>query len=114
MEGEASRTADLARAVFTAAGWLVQRHPQACREAIEEGYFGALDADSRELIDELPKHIREMVDFNSIEWLVAEGELVLGEGEDAMPVRASRLVLGLGGPLLLPEPRTQLEAMCAR
>ena len=57
-EAESARTADVARGLITAAGWLMKRHPEACHAALEDGFYGGLDEESRAMLEELPKRIR--------------------------------------------------------
>ena len=113
-EAEAGRALDRSRAVATAAAWLMSQHTDGFAEAIEDGYYRSLDDEGWELLRALPEDLREVAELNAMEWVLAEGEIYLGEGDDAPRSRAMELVLGPGGPALSPDQRAYLEAMASR
>ncbi|HTQ78679.1 MAG TPA: SEC-C metal-binding domain-containing protein, partial [Thermoanaerobaculia bacterium] len=86
--------------------WLQQRHRRSLERARHE-FYASLDEERSGRLLQLPEEILSMVDGNSIEWLIAEGEIeVHGERRLAMD-----LVLGPGGPLLAVEERQWLEGL---
>ena len=94
-------------AVSRALEWIEEQHPEATRTALDEGFFGGLSAAEREGLGELSEGYFEMAQINSMEWLLADGTLDLGDG----PVTTTELFLGPGGPLLSTEGRAYLEAL---
>jgi len=90
----------------------VTRYPRQVREAIEEDYFGALDDDEMARLARLPRGVEDMVGVNSMEWLIAEGDLVLGDDVARRP--AIELVLGPDGPKFTAEQRAFLEELSRR
>lgn len=97
----ASRAGTVGRAL----DWIEERHPEAASTALDEAFFGGLSESEREGLGELGAERFEMVHINSREWLIADGELDVGNG----PATTTSLVLGPGGPLLSVEGRAYLE-----
>ncbi len=99
-------------AVPRATDWLVTRYPRQVRAAIDEDYMGALEDDERERLADLPPVIADMLSTNAMEWLLAEGDLVLDDDGECRS--AMELVLGSGGPLFSSEQRAYLEELSRR
>lgn len=90
--------------------WLLDHHQEDCSLAVSEGFFGALDDEMKERLDELPDELQQMVATNIKEWLVADA--CFGEGNQQVP--AIDLVLGPGGPHLEEVQRAYLEVVRRR
>ncbi|MFQ5528506.1 MAG: SEC-C metal-binding domain-containing protein [Thermoanaerobaculia bacterium] len=95
--GAASRTLD----------WIFQQYPAEAAAALDEGFFGGLSESERERLDELDEGLLQMVEVNSMEWLIADGVLNLEDG----PKATTALALETGGPLLSAEGRAHLEEL---
>jgi hypothetical protein len=110
----ADRATERIRAFGTAAQWLRVRHERAFLDAMEEGFFGGLDAATRARVDDAPEPIRDRIRFNSCEWLVADGELRVGHGRTARTVAAAVVALGPDGAPLTPDQRDFVSALARR
>jgi hypothetical protein len=86
---------DRSEAVPKAIRWLTTMHGQAVREALDEGFFGGLDEDEYERLQDQHHDSFEGIMINAMEWLLADG-LITIEGEER---RVSELLLRQGGPL---------------
>lgn len=93
-----------------AVNWLLEHHPEELRQAVSEDFFGALDDEMRERLEELPDGLQQMVVTNLNEWMVADA--CFGEGDQQVP--AIDLVLGPGGPRLDSVQRAYLEEVRRR
>ncbi len=90
--------------------WLMDRYPDEVDETLWANFFGGLFEDERETLGELPVGLTEMVQINSSEWLLAEGEIEV----DGDLILVSELLLGPGGPPFEAEQRRSLEDLCTR
>jgi len=106
-----SRTARGEAAVERALGWLHERHRDGVYQAIVRGFFAAYWERASELMEELPDELAEALWINANEWLLAEGELALGDGP---PQRVAAMLLGDGGPPLDAAERSWIEELAAR
>ena len=98
---------DRSFAVPKAIDWLSSRHGKAMQAALDEGYFGGLDDDGYERLQDLDDSIHEMVTINAMEWLLAEGRIQVKGNE----VPISELLLGSGGPFFSVVQRQWLEQL---
>ncbi len=97
-------------AVARAIAWLRQHYPEEIERAIAFEYFGSLEQEQFEELDELPEDLGEMVHLNAFEWVLAEGEISPPEDEDdSLPVM--ELVLSEGGPLMDANERRYLQLL---
>ena len=87
--------------------WLHSRHGKAAMKALEDDYFGGLEDDGYERLQELEEDLHQMVMINSMEWLLAEG-LIQVRGEH---VPVTELLLGPGGPHFTAIQRQWLEQL---
>jgi len=86
--------------------WLHRFHRPALTAAVDH-FFDGFEDEELDRIRLLPRGLIEMVEINSTEWLVAEGEIeVRGQ-----TMRVADLVLGPGGPLLRAEDRRWIEGL---
>jgi len=110
LEAESRRQERLA-APARALDWLMETYRAEVHAAFDQLYFGLLDEEEEAHLGELPAGLKEMIQINSGEWLVAQAWLTLRDGKMA---RASELILGPGGPLFTVEERAYLEELAAR
>jgi SEC-C motif/Protein of unknown function (DUF2384) len=101
---------DRSEAVPRAIRWLTTRHPQAVREALDEGFFGGLEDDEYESLQNQHRDSFEGIMINAMEWLLADG-LINIEGQER---RVSELLLGPGGPLFSAKQREWIELLAAK
>ena len=95
-------------AITRALGWLREHYPEESERAIAFEYFGSLEQEQFEALDELPEDLEEKVHLNAFEWVLAEGEISpTGDEDDFVPVM--ELVLGEGGPLMDAHERRYLQ-----
>jgi hypothetical protein len=107
-EAQATRAAnDRSEAVPRAIHWLMSMHGRAAREALAEGFFGSLDDDEYEMLQDQHAEVFPGIMVNAMEWLLAEGSLIL-KGRER---RVAELLLGRGGPLFSAEQRQWLELL---
>ncbi|HBT83402.1 MAG TPA: hypothetical protein DEB35_08310 [Desulfuromonas sp.] len=90
-----------------ALAWLAENYREAASEAYFEGFFGELSEEEQDSLDLLPDGLQGMIRINSGEWMLADGELMLGGKSH----RVIDLVLGTGGPLLPARGREWLLAL---
>jgi len=102
-----SRRRDEERAVQSALSWLAQTYPEEASQAFYEEFFGEMSDEEQACLDALSPGLQEMVNVNSSEWMLADGDLFV-DGE-MKPV--IDLVLGPGGPLLPVHGRSWLKAL---
>jgi hypothetical protein len=100
-----------AGAARLALDWLAVTYPDELEEAIEHGFYAALETEEREALETLPSGLQAMIDINESEWLLADARLDVGERGDVSPPRAMELVLGPGGPPLSAVQRRHLESL---
>jgi hypothetical protein len=89
--------------------WIEEHWEAALEEALENGFYGILNDEELEVLEEIPEHMQDLADLNSYDWLLAEGELCINDE----PVRTADLVLASDGPSLTPAQRDHLEALRA-
>jgi hypothetical protein len=89
--------------------WLEKRYPDEMTAAVHE-HLRLAGEDALERLEELPEDLVRMVVVNVNEWLLADGGLVLDEGD----VLVRELLLGPGGPLYDAEQRAWMEALTSR
>jgi hypothetical protein len=87
--------------------WLHSRHGKAATKTLEDDYFGSLEDDGYERLQELEEDLHQMVMINSMEWLLAEGEIQVRG--DHLPVM--EILLGPGGPHFTAIQRAWLEQL---
>lgn len=110
-EAQATRAAnDRSEAVPRAIHWLMSMHGRAVREALEEGFFGSLEEDEYERLQDQHADVFPGILVNAMEWLLAEGSLTL-KGRER---RVAELLLGRGGPLFSAEQRQWLELLTSK
>ncbi len=102
-----ARRLERMRSTSRALEWLWERYGEEVSEAIRTDYLGHLEPWEQEALWEGPGPIRDMLEANTGEWILAEAELLVGRRK----VRAVDLVLGPGGPLLGPAAREWLETI---
>jgi hypothetical protein len=107
--GREARAPD--RAAEKALSWLLKRHGEQVRDAIENVYCAVLEDAQLEEIRELPEELYEVFHINSLEWVLSEGETEPDEEEE--PHRFMELILGQG-PELEPSERRYLELLGSR
>ncbi len=96
-----------ADALPKAMDWLASRHKDAVQDAIDDYFFGGLDDEAFDRIEDLPDEMYGVVMLNAMEWLLADG-VIEYQGEDR---EASGLLLGPGGPALTADERRWLESL---
>jgi hypothetical protein len=101
---------DRSEAVPRAIKWLTTRHPQAVREALDEGFFGGLEDDEYEMLQTQHRDSFEDIMINAMEWLLADGIITI-KGQER---RVSELLLGPGGPLFSAKQREWIELLTAK
>ncbi len=112
--------------------WLMANYSWAVDEALQMDFFGGLFEDEQERLADLPAGLAEMVQINSAEWLLADGEIdvdlddeigdEIGDEFDheayfatqGNPRLVRELLLEPGGPLFEVEQRRRLEQLFAR
>jgi SEC-C motif-containing protein len=101
---------DRSTAVPGALEWLLTKYGPAAREALYEGFFGGIDDDEYERLQNQHRDSFEGIMINAMEWLLADG-LITIEGQER---RVSDLILGRGGPLFSAKQREWIELMAAK
>ncbi len=86
--------------------WLERNHDKGYSRALAE-FFAGLDEEEGSRLLELPEGVKEVVNANATEWLLAEGEIEVRGARRRIP----DLLLGLGGPPLAVEDRQKLQAL---
>jgi SEC-C motif len=110
LKAEQTKAADSrADAINKAVQWLLGKHDKAVWAAIDDCFFGGLDDDEYACLQELPEDDYGMVMLYAMEWLLADG-VILIKGEE---FRVADMLFGKGGPLLSAEQRQWLEALTA-
>lgn len=99
------------RGAELALDWLAERHEKAYEQAILDGFFAALGEAERDVIAHLDGDTRGLIDTNIGEWLLADGELELGEEGATETRRVADLVLAADGPALDPDQRALIEQL---
>ena len=94
-EAKTARAAnDRSEAVPRAIQWLMLKHDQGVRQALDEGFFGTLNDDEYERLQVDHAEAFQGILVNAMEWLLAEGTLLIHGREH----RVADLLLGRGGP----------------
>jgi hypothetical protein len=101
---------DRSEAVPRAINWLMSMHGLAVREALDERFFGSLDDDEYEMLQDQHADVFPGVMVNAMEWLLAEGSITV-RGQER---RVSELLLGRGGPLFSVEQRKWIELLTSK
>src|ERR671915_214082 len=101
---------DRSEAVPRALQWLLTKYGPAAREALYEGFFGGIDDDEYERLQNQHRDSFEGIMINAMEWLLADG-LITIQGEEH---RVSELLLGRGGPLLSAKQREWIELLATK
>jgi hypothetical protein len=101
---------DRSEAVPRAIRWLMTMHGQAVREALDEGFFGGLEDDEYEMLQDQHRDSFDAIMVNAMEWLLADGFITI-KGQER---RVSELLLGRGGPLFSVEQREWVELLAAK
>ncbi len=96
-----------AKALSKATIWLAERHKPAVQDAINEYFFGGLDDEEIDRIEDLPDEVYGAVMLNAMEWLLADG-VIEYQGE---AWETSELLLGPGGPALTTDERRWLQSL---
>ena len=68
---------DRSEAVPRAIQWLMTRHGQAVRAALDEGFFGGLDDEENEQLRDQHRDSFEGIMVNAMEWLLADGVITV-------------------------------------
>ena len=109
LKAEDAKTAraanDRSEAVPKAIEWLMARHGRSARQALDEGFFGALTDAEYQRLQLGPPEVFQGIMVNAMEWLLAEGRLLIRDREH--PV--GEVLLGRGGVLLSADQRRWLE-----
>lgn len=87
--------------------WLNTNHYPAVQEALYDGFFGALNEDEMQRIENMDDDTYQAIMTNAMEWLLAEGSY-FGKGEET---RLSDLVLARGGPIMTAPQRAWIESL---
>jgi hypothetical protein len=99
------------RGAELALDWVMERHEKPYEKAVLDGFFAALSEAERDVIAHLDGETRGLIDTNIGEWLLADGELELGEEGATETRRIMDLVLAADGPTLDPDQRALLEQL---
>lgn len=107
-EAKTARAAnDRSEAVPRAIQWLMLKHDQGVRQALDEGFFGTLNDDEYERLQVDHAEAFQGILVNAMEWLLADGTLLIQGREH----RVADLLLGRGGPLFSAEQRQWIELL---
>ena len=98
---------DRSEAVPRAVQWLMLKHGQGVRQALDEGFFGTLNDDEYERLQVDHAEAFQGILVNAMEWLLADGTLLIRGREH----RVADLLLGRGGPLFSAEQRQWIELL---
>jgi SEC-C motif-containing protein/antitoxin Xre/MbcA/ParS-like protein len=109
-EEVSARQREEGTAVSLALDWLAKHHPEQIAEAIDANFYGALEDDELDRLNELSPHFQQMAYINSSEWLINDARFEV-KGK-VTPVR--ELLLGPGGPLLPSASRNWLQRLGER
>jgi SEC-C motif/Protein of unknown function (DUF2384) len=101
---------DRSTAVPRALEWLLTKYGLAAREALYEGFFGGIDDDEYERLQNQHRDSFEGIMINAMEWLLADGLITI----DGQKCRVSELLLGRGGPLFSAQQREWIELMTTK
>jgi SEC-C motif/Antitoxin Xre/MbcA/ParS C-terminal toxin-binding domain len=107
-EAQRTRAADdRSNAVPRALQWLMSRHGRSVRQALDEGFFGTLDDEQYERLQDEHTEAFQGILVNAMEWLLSEASLLIR----GQAYRVAELLLGRGGPLFSAEQRQWLERL---
>jgi hypothetical protein len=95
------------RAAEKALAWLSEHYPEELDESVENQFCAVLEDAQLEELRELPDEIFEMFQINALEWVLAEGEIELGEDDESLRF----IDLVLDGADLDPHERRYLELL---
>lgn len=101
---------DRSEAVPRALQWLLTKYGPAAREELYEGFFGGIDDDEYERLQNQHCDSFEGIMINAMEWLLADGLITI----DGQERRVSELLLGRGGPLFSTQQREWIELLAAK
>lgn len=102
-------TNDRSEAVPRAIQWLLTRHGAAVHDALDDGFFGSLDDDEYDRLQNQHDATYEGIMVNAMEWLLADGFMTV-KGQEH---RVAELLLDRGGPLFSAEQRQWIELLTA-
>ena len=102
-------TNDRSEAVPRAIQWLLTIHGAAVSNALDDGFFGSLDDDEYDRLQDLHDATYEGIMVNAMEWLLADGCMTV-KGQE---LRVAELLLDQGGPLFSAEQRQWIELLTA-
>jgi len=101
---------DRIEAVPKVVQWLTASRGQAVREALDDGFFGGLDADEYQALMGMDPDVLEGIMINAMEWLLADGSIAV-KGQER---RVLELILARGGPLLSAGQREWIELLASK
>ena len=111
LRAEENRLAnDRSEAVPRALQWLLAMYGQAVREALDDGFFGGLDDEEYEVLQDQHGDSFQGIMVNAMEWLVADGIITIKDQDR----RVADLLLGRGGPLFSAQQRQWIELLTAQ
>jgi len=104
----------LGSAVRVAMDWLLLHHSDEVERIVARGFYGTLEDEELERLDEVPDHVQEMIDANIADWVVADARRWQAGRRGPMPPRVLDLVLGPDGAPLTREQCAWLTELGAR
>jgi hypothetical protein len=94
-EAQTTRAADdRSNAVPRAIQWLMLTHGRSVRQALDEGFFGTLDDEQYERLQDEHAEAFQGILVNAMEWLLAEASLLIRGREHRVAELLHRLLSG--------------------
>lgn len=108
LKTEATRVVnDRSEAAPIAIEWLFTHYGTAVQEALNDGFFGGLDDNDYALLQEQPSDAFEGIMLNAMEWLLADGVMMLNDEEH----RVIDLLMTPNGPPFSSEQKRWLKLL---
>jgi len=105
-----AESANGSSAVRRSVDWLTARYEDAMRDVLHDMLTEGLDDEDEEALADLDEGVWQMIQTNALEWLLAEGEIWLGD----RPIAVSSLLLGPKGPPFSASERRWIEQLASR
>lgn len=108
LKSEESRNINArSEAIAKAVDWLLKKHKTAVHDAIDSVFFGAIDDNDHNYLQESGDEVIENMMGNAFEWLLADGKIFVENDQ----IRVAELLLGNNGPQFSEMERQRIERL---